>query len=296
MSIYPLVLSQLLFSLIGAISPSPDYSPSSYPHSSDNGLCDSSNGIGLGTALVAIRYSKGVVVACDTRTSVGGYVSNKFSHKINSIFNESDTSSSSTIRSSSCVVCRSGSAADTQLLVRAAKRQFRIRSLERPYFKPNIFEVAHFLRYIFRDVHKRIRSSSPLQASLICAGYNAATNAGQIYGISPGGSVWQDDRFCVSGSGSTVMMGYLDMLFLDDANNNDLTEEETIDLVTKLLRTGIARDGNSGGLIRLYVINKSGIREKTIYLYSSKSLSSPSSTDAASTNENELKGFAKRKQ
>jgi len=128
-------------------------------------------------------------------------------------------------------------------------------------------------------------SNSDYQASLICAGYDSASKGGQIFGITPGGSLWEEDNFCVSGSGSTILLGYLDDALHQAQENNfasELTEEEAIQLVTKLLRLSIARDGSSGGLVRLYVINENGLDERTVY---------PKSSTTTSGAE-ELKGFA----
>ena len=69
--------------------------------------------VNLGTTLVALKFDDGVVVGADSRTSVSGYVSNKFARKINVIVNDKDIS---------CAVCRSGSAADTQWLCHEASK------------------------------------------------------------------------------------------------------------------------------------------------------------------------------
>jgi len=285
----------------------PNYSPSSYSYrhrsSSPN---DNEEKIELGTTLVAIKYSEGVIVGADTRTSTGGYVSNKFAYKINPIFeieqeryddddndndSKSDDGSDLTVSSSSsCVLCRSGSAADTQWLAQNAKQQFRIRTLERPGYRPTISQVAHYLRYLMRDSQKDDSSSasSALQASLICAGYNAIEGKGEIFGISPGGSLWEETYFCVSGSGSIVLLGYLDSLFNMKEVSLNYTEEKATELVTKLLRLSIARDGSSGGLIRLYVINQHGLKEHVIY-----PMSSMNSSAGGGSGSDDLKGFAK---
>ena len=195
--------------------------------------------VNMGTTLVALKYQGGVVVAADTRTSVSGYVSNKFAKKINVVIDETVTS---------CVICRSGSAADTQWLAQHATHTFAIRRLI-----PSVSQVAHYLR-------NKIRSeSSPLQASLICAGYDGA---GRIFGIAPGGSLWEEDVFCVSGSGSTFLLGHLDSLKLKPAS---ITESEAVELVTQWVGLSISRDGSSGGLVRVMVLTKGGVKETTVY-------------------------------
>lgn len=294
-----------IYCLGEAANASPDFSPSaySYRHRENRSSNDNSEEIDLGTTLVVIKYFGGVVVGADTRTSVGGYVSNKFAYKINPIFEPEDDidddkkNGERDLSASSCVLCRSGSAADTQWLGKQAKRQFRARKLERPGYRPSVSEVAHFLRYQMRSSNSE--GGDGLQASLICAGYDKEKNGGQIFGITPGGSLWEEDNFCVSGSGSTILLGYLDDTLQHQKQSfaSDFTEEEATALVTKLLRLSIARDGSSGGLVRLYVINRNGLEERTIYPFTDP-LTTGSGSDTAPTSVSkgithaDLKGFA----
>jgi 20S proteasome subunit beta 1 len=278
----------IAYSIEVARGRSPDFSPSSYQYhhpilSQANSYTPSA--VDLGTTLVAIKYNGGAVVGADTRTSVGGYVSNKLAYKINIILSttnnnvqEEDTAavdsnttpprdvfgttktSKSTI---SCVLCRSGSAADTQWVTTKARHNFLTRQLERPNYVPSISQIAHYIRHCLRESSEE--GSEPLQASLICAGYDGKA---RIFCITPGGSIWEENSFCVSGSGSTVLLGYLDAL--DDKSSPSSqhlvsTKQEAIALVTKLLQLSIARDGSSGGLLRILVVNLDGVEELTIH-------------------------------
>jgi 20S proteasome subunit beta 1 len=201
--------------------------------------------VDLGTTLVAMKFDTGVVVGADTRTSVSGYVSNKFARKINVIVDDPDIA---------CVVCRSGSAADTQWLCHEISQQLCKRKW-RYGLASDVSQVAHCLKYKLRQ------KQESLQASLICAGCD---EEGRIFGIAPSGCIWEEDFFCVSGSGSTLLLGYLDSLQF--TNENLYSEEEAVALVTKLLRLSIGRDGSSGGLVRLMIMRKGkGLREVTVY-------------------------------
>ena len=245
----------------------------------------------MGTTIIALKYNQGVVVGADTRTSVSGYVSNRLAQKIDILVSDKiivsqdhDTkqqSSSSSSSSShdgnengrdthnSCVVCRSGSAADTQWLVGQAKSELESRQRlyqdqdGRPGSRPSVSQVAHFLTYQLRH------APTTLSASLICAGYDGDRGP-QIYTITPGGSLISEDVFSVSGSGSTVILGYIDhelsqvSTATTNTNTEHRTEQQAIDMVTRMIRLSIARDGSSGGLIRLVVMNQNGLRELTI--------------------------------
>jgi len=57
----------------------------------------------MGTTIVGVCYDGGIVLAADSRTSTGMYVANRASDKISQL-------------TDNVYVCRSGSAADTQVI------------------------------------------------------------------------------------------------------------------------------------------------------------------------------------
>jgi 20S proteasome subunit beta 1 len=229
----------------------------------------SSDPVSMGTTLVALKFEDGVVVAADTRTSASGYVSNKFARKINVITDH-------------CVLCRSGSAADTQWLAREATREFLARKWRFSQVVASISQVSHFLRYKIRENNSK--SGQALQASLICAGVDG--EGPHIFGIAPGGSMWEEEMFCVSGSGSTYVLGLLDSLKLKATDM--YSKDQAVELITKLLLLSMARDGSSGGIVRVMILTSEGIQEKTIYPETSNLRSSTASGD----DSQDLAGFA----
>jgi 20S proteasome subunit beta 1 len=105
-------------------------------------------------------------------------------------------------------------------------------------------------------------SGRSFQASLICAGRD--DSGGHIFSIATdGGAMWEEDVYCVSGSGSTLLIGHLDSLKLEPSKL--YSETKAVDLVLKLLKLSIARDGASGGLIRLMILKKGGIEDRVEY-------------------------------
>eukprot|EP00526_Cylindrotheca_closterium_P018177 CAMPEP_0113633560 /NCGR_PEP_ID=MMETSP0017_2-20120614/17467_1 /TAXON_ID=2856 /ORGANISM="Cylindrotheca closterium" /LENGTH=290 /DNA_ID=CAMNT_0000544207 /DNA_START=169 /DNA_END=1041 /DNA_ORIENTATION=- /assembly_acc=CAM_ASM_000147 len=214
--------------------------------------------VDLGTTLVALKFD--FIVGADTRTSVSGYVSNKLAQKIFKITSPEvdddgeEESSPQEEEDLSCVICRSGSAADTQWLCQEVTHDL----WERKYRycqTTTVRQVAHFLRHLIRQ------QGEGLQASLICAGCD---EEGKIFAIAPSGTLLEEDVFAVSGSGSTVLLGHLDSLKI--SRDELYSEKEAVALVTKLLRLSIGRDGSSGGLIRLVVMKKGKkLREITVY-------------------------------
>jgi 20S proteasome subunit beta 1 len=189
--------------------------------------------IDMGTTLVAIKYKDGVVVAADSRTSVSGYVSNRFAHKIAPVTDH-------------CVVLRSGSAADTQQIAEDARLTF----LHRRYrygMIPTVSQVAHWIRSVVYDGAGTV--------SLMVAGYDDNSHSAHIYSISPSGSLIEEDLFGVSGSGSTYILGYLDDRVLAD---RPLDEDEVVELCKRAVELAVSRDGSSGGQVGIVVINAKG--------------------------------------
>jgi len=201
--------------------------------------------VDLGTTLVAIRYDGGVVVGADTRTSVSSYVSHRFSRKIDRV-------------SSSCVLLRSGSAADTQQLASdcfqfVKSRLFRYGDNT----ELSVSQIAHWLRMQIRQEKRE------LMVSLIIAGYDHVEKCGKIYSLFPSAAICEESTFAVSGSGSSYIIGYLDqeMANLKDKLPN---QEQAIALCRKAVRSAIHRDGSSGGMVRMCILASDGIKEHTI--------------------------------
>ena len=224
--------------------------------------------ISMGTTLVALCCKGGVVVGADTRTSVSGYVSNRFAHKCTPL-------------SDHIVVCRSGSAADTQRLCDEAR--WELQSMKYRYQRVlQVPQVANLLRSFMVE--------QDMQASLLCAGVDS-NGEGQLYAILPSGALFQHDVYAVSGSGSTYITGYLD----DQLANKDtlLNEQEAIDLVAKAIQLAMDRDGSSGGFVRIYSVTSNGRRSITIYPLqqeTSENVKSVGSKNAPSSRD--LPGFA----
>lgn len=192
--------------------------------------------VDLGTTLVAIRFDCGVVVGADSRTSVGGYVSHRLADKMAYM--------------EGCVVARSGSAADTQLLAERARlaledRRFRYQKVA------NVVDISHWLRQaVYHDSDKSI--------SLLVAGLDGDGQA-RIYSLASSGALVEEAAYAAAGSGSTLILG-----FLDHYCRSPLDEAAAVDLCRQALALAMSRDGSSGGIMRLAVIDAEGVRQSTV--------------------------------
>jgi 20S proteasome subunit beta 1 len=203
--------------------------------------------VDLGTTLVAIPYRDGIVVGADSRTSVGTYVSHRYAEKISLV-------------SPSCVVARSGSAAATQQLAKAAREHVHA-VLYRHGDRLTVTQLAHWLQ-------ARVYASNGGggTVSLLVAGYNHVTHTPELYSLAPSGALLEHHtskaKFAVAGSGSTFCLGFLDHHIQE--GHDELDEEAAIKLAQQALELAMCRDGSSGGLCRFVVLNAAGRREWSV--------------------------------
>jgi len=198
---------------------------------------------------------------------VSGYVSNRYAAKLTFVLDrevdEFVTYANSSphmpsVDASTCVICRSGSAADTQHLASVIRTELVSRQL--------LYRIRGTVTHVASLLRNLLANEPSLSASLICAGYDGELGRGVIYTITPGGTVFEEKAWAAGGSGSTYILGHLDSCHPKDElgmDSNDQilnSEEEALDFVSKALSLAMDRDGSSGGFIRMYVINKGGKR------------------------------------
>ena len=259
--------------------------------------------VNLGTTLVAVSYRDGVVVGADTRTSVGTYVSNRYADKIAPILDN-------------VVLCRSGSAADTQHLADEIKwiiqsRYFRYESqmlttpstvmngrtedgpldvredadwgLQQQRFPlTTLSQIAHLVRSLIR----KEAESHGVMASILCAGFDRQIGKGRIFSIAPSGMLVEENGYAFSGSGSSFIVG-----LLDEQYRPDMDEEEAVSFVAQAIGHAMERDGSSGGFVRIHVMDKNGRRVRTVLPHHATE-GRTNNASRLSLDGNDLKGFA----
>ncbi|KAH0989765.1 hypothetical protein GBA52_001248 [Prunus armeniaca] len=186
----------------------------------------------MGTTIIGVTYNGGVVLGADSRTSTGVYVANRASDKITQL-------------TDNVYVCRSGSAADSQVVsdyVRYFLHQHTIQ-LGQPATVKVCANLVRLLSYGNKNM---------LETGLIVGGWDKY-EGGKIYGIPLGGTLLELP-FTIGGSGSSYLYG-----FFDQAWKEGMTKDEAEQLVVKAVSLAIARDGASGGVVRTVVINSEGV-------------------------------------
>jgi len=193
--------------------------------------------VDLGTSIMAVKYSNGVILGADSRTTTGSYIANRVSNKLTPLHKH-------------ILCCRSGSAADTQALADIVQYHLSLLAVQNGK-EPTIQLAANIFKKLCYE------NKEYLQAGIIVAGWDDE-KGGAVYNIPLGGSL-HEQPFAIGGSGSTYIYGYCDSIYRDG-----MSREECEQFVINALSLAMSRDGSSGGVIRLAIVEELGIVRKTV--------------------------------
>jgi len=190
-----------------------------------------------GTTIMAVEYNGGVVLAADSRTTTGTFIANRFTDKLTPVTKH-------------IFCCRSGSAADTQAITEIVQYNMNFHKMESGQ-EPKVKAAAH----VFKDMCYNYREQ--LMAGIICAGWDEE-KGGQVYTIPIGGMLVRQP-VAIGGSGSTYIYGHIDATYKEN-----MTKEECLKFCLNAVSLAMVRDGSSGGIVRLAVINKDGVERHCV--------------------------------
>eukprot|EP00300_Choanocystis_sp_HF-7_P004509 c13492_g1_i2.p2 GENE.c13492_g1_i2~~c13492_g1_i2.p2 ORF type:complete len:231 (+),score=40.73 c13492_g1_i2:418-1110(+) len=194
------------------------------------------------TSIFAVQYGSGAdsgtILGADSRTTTGSYIANRVTDKVTKL-------------TDFVYCCRSGSAADTQAVAEGVKYNLALYQ-QMTGEQPPVRIAARLVGDIV------YQNKDALSAGIIVAGYDKELG-GQVYTIPLGGGV-VPQPFSIGGSGSTYIYGWCDANYKEG-----MTREECIEFVKNGLALAMARDGSSGGVIRLAIIDATGVQR---FMYS----------------------------
>ncbi|XP_031827483.1 proteasome beta1 subunit [Nomia melanderi] len=190
-----------------------------------------------GTSIMACEFNGGVVIGADSRATTGAYISNRYADKLTRVTDY-------------IYCCRSGSAADTQAISDVVAYHLAFHKMELG-MEPLVETAAN----VFRELCYNYRDS--LMVGILVAGWDKQ-KGGQVYSVPIGGMCVRQP-ISIGGSGSTYVYGYVDSQY-----KPNMSKDECVELVQNTLALAMARDGSSGGVIRLGVITEEGIDRKVI--------------------------------
>jgi len=187
-----------------------------------------------GTTTVGAISREGVILASDTRVTMGSLIVHKKGKKVYKI----DDHLAMTI---------SGVVADAQKTVATLKANARMYRLQRRTPIP-VSAAARLVANLFFSYRL-----FPFMAQIIIGGIDSS--GPHLYSIDPFGSI-TEEKYVATGSGSPVAYGILEEKFKED-----LPLKEALQIVTQALRSAMRRDVATGDDLDIVIIDKNGYRE-----------------------------------
>jgi proteasome beta subunit len=187
-----------------------------------------------GTTTIGVVCKDGVILASDTRVTMGFYVAHKFGKKVYKI----DEHLGMTI---------AGTVADAQRVVdilTANAQLYRI-NMNRPMPVSSAARLVANLLFSARYI--------PLATQVLVGGID--DTGPHVFDLDPFGSL-TEEKFVSTGSGSPIAYG-----ILEDKYNENMTIEELLPIVMKAVNAAMKRDVASGNSYNVTVIDKNGYRE-----------------------------------
>jgi len=187
-----------------------------------------------GTTTVGITCKEGVVLASDTRATMGTLVAHKFVRKSFMI----DKHLGATV---------AGAVADAQALIRWTQSEAKLYRMRKGE-EMSVEGIATLLGNIMFS-HRYY----PLIVQLIVGGIDR--KGPKLYSIDPLGSSIED-KVIATGSGSPVAYGVL-----EDSYKEDVAINEGVKLAVRALRSALQRDAMTGNGIDVVKITKEGFKK-----------------------------------
>jgi len=187
-----------------------------------------------GTTTVGAISKDGVVLASDTRVTMGSLIVHKRGKKVYKIDNH-------------LAMTISGVVADAQRTVEILKTNAKMYSLERKFPMPvsaaarlvaNLFFSNRFFPYVAQIIIGGVDSSGP-----------------HIFTIDPFGSI-TEEKNVATGSGSPIAYGVLEQKYREG-----LPLQEVLQIVVQSITSAMKRDAASGDSFDVSVIDEKGYRE-----------------------------------
>ena len=189
-----------------------------------------------GTTTIGLVCKNSVVLASDTRVTMGSYVAHKHGKKIYKI----DDHLAMTI---------SGGVADAQRTVDILKINAQLYKLNMDRPIPVSSAARLIANLLFSSRY------APLIAQVLICGMD--DTGPHVFSLDPFGSL-TEEKCAATGSGSPIAYG-----ILEDRFKEDMPAEEVLPVIVKAVDSAMKRDAASGDSFNVAVIDGKGYRELT---------------------------------
>ena len=189
-----------------------------------------------GTTTLGMVCKEGVVMATETRATMGTLIAHKTTKKLYQIDEHLG-------------LATAGLVGDLQILARYLNAEANLYRLKRDQKMP-VKSAATLMSNILNQ-----RKFFPYYVQLILAGYD--NTGGHVFSLdAAGGAI--PDKYTAGGSGSPYVFGVL-----EDNYKEGLSTDTGIDIAIRAITAAKNRDSASGGEINIAVITKDGFKEIT---------------------------------
>jgi proteasome beta subunit len=187
-----------------------------------------------GTTTIGAVCKDGVILASDTRVTMGNFVAHKKGKKVYKI----DDHLAMTI---------SGSVADAQRTVDILKANAQLFKLNTKRPMP-VNSAARLIANLFFSARL-----APLIAQILIGGID--DTGPHVFSLDPFGSL-TEEKCVATGSGSPIAYGVLEDKYKEDTTINDL-----LSVIVRAVNSAMKRDVASGDSYDVVIIDKKGYRE-----------------------------------
>jgi len=187
-----------------------------------------------GTTTIGAVSKDGVVLASDTRVTMGTLIAHKKGKKVYRIDNH-------------LAMTISGVVADAQRIVEILRANSRIYRLDRKC-PMAVSAAARLIGNLFFSYRL-----SPFIAQILIGGIDSS--GARLFSLDPFGSI-TEEKFVATGSGSPVAYGVL-----EERYREDLSLQEVLQIVVQSVDSAMKRDVASGDSFDIAVIDEKGYHE-----------------------------------
>ncbi|MCK5636877.1 MAG: archaeal proteasome endopeptidase complex subunit beta [Thermoplasmatales archaeon] len=187
-----------------------------------------------GTTTLGMVCKEGVVMATETRATMGTLIAHKATKKLYKIDQH-------------LALATAGLVGDLQVLARYLNAEANLYRLKRDMRMP-VKSAATLMSNILNQ-----RKFYPYYVQLILGGFD--DSGGYVFSLdAAGGAI--PDKYTAGGSGSPYVFGVL-----EDTYKEGMSTDEGIDIAVRAITAAKSRDAASGGNINVAVITKDGFKE-----------------------------------
>ena len=183
-----------------------------------------------GTTTVGIICKDGLVLATDSRATMGHFIASSAAKKVYRIGER-------------LAMTIAGGVGDAQQLVKMMSIETKMYKVSREH-SMSVKAATNMLAGVLRQ-----NRMYPFSVQILLGGYDAS--GANLYSLDAAGGLIKEENFISTGSGSPIALGVLESQYKVDID----MEEGTL-LAVKALKTAMKRDSASGSTLQVVRINK----------------------------------------